>query len=55
MVDENQKALIAPHTYSARAEIHDSEGQLRFVTDTHMPVLTRVAGNSASIIMVSAR
>lgn len=47
--------IKANHTYAARADIRDSEGRLRFVNDTHTPVLTRGAGNSVSIIMVSAR
>lgn len=43
------------HIYAARASIHDSQGRLRFVTDTRTEVLTRGAGNTVSIIMVSTQ
>ena len=43
------------HTYAARAEIRDPSGRLRFVTDTHYPILTRGAGAQADIVLVAAR
>ena len=38
--------------YAARAEIRDSEGKLRFTTDTHHGVLTLGQPASASITMI---
>lgn len=38
--------------YAARAEIRDSEGKLRFTTDTHHGVLTRGQPAAATIIMI---
>lgn len=40
------------HRYSARAEIRDSEGKLRFTTDTHHGVLTMGQAAGATIVMI---
>jgi len=41
-------------TYSVRAQIHD-RGQLLFTSDTHAPVLTRGAGQTANLALVEVR
>ena len=50
------RAQIVPqHTYSARADIRDAAGNLRFTTDTRHAVLTRDAPASADIVMIGVR
>lgn len=46
-------AAIDPrHDYAVRAEIRDATGRLRFTTDMRHAVLTRGAGDTASITLV---
>lgn len=47
--------IIDPrYTYAVRATLRDASGQLLFITDTVVPVLTQGADNEVSIIMVRA-
>ena len=39
-------------SYAVRAEIHDG-GRMIFTTDTHVPVLTRGAGNEVEMMLVA--
>jgi putative lipoprotein len=51
-----QRSQIDPrHSYAARAEIRDPSGALRFVTDTHYPVLSRGAPDQVEIILRGVR
>ena len=43
--------IIANHTYSVSARI-EVDGKLRFITDTHYPVITRGAPNHVEMLAV---
>jgi uncharacterized lipoprotein YbaY len=43
--------VVEQNSYALRAEIHD-RGRLLFTTDTHIPVLTRNAGNEVDLTLV---
>ena len=55
VVDVPTSRIDARHRYAARAEIRDSDGKLRFTTDTHHGVLTHNQPNAATIIMIGTR
>lgn len=52
MVDVPNDRIDPRHRYVARAEIRDSDGKLRFTTDTHHGVLTHDQPDAATIIMI---
>jgi putative lipoprotein len=41
-------------TYAVQARIELGDGRLRFISDTHHPVLTRGAGSSVDLVLVAA-
>ena len=43
--------IVANHTYTVSARI-EGDGKLRFITDTHTPVITRGAPNHVEMIAV---
>ncbi|WP_292053310.1 MULTISPECIES: YbaY family lipoprotein [unclassified Brevundimonas] len=55
MLQVPTSAVQPNHTYAASAEIRDSAGKLRFITDTHHGVLTQGQPNAATIVMTGVQ
>lgn len=43
------------YSYAVQARIELGDGSLRFISDTHHPVLTRGAGSRVDLVLVAAR
>src|SRR6056297_3294439 len=50
-IEYDPRAIKQGHTYTLRASLFSATGQLLFVTDTHIPLITRGAPKEVEMIM----